>query len=124
MTGAKTTQDTSLPPGMRSEERRNLVNKVIKDKITIEKYGAETNGELTLIRATVGPGGGSPPSLPHHLLRTPDPNRRRPRGHPRRGNSHEEYRWDGPYPHEHETSLLQPVSGQRRDFHGRGEACQ
>jgi mannose-6-phosphate isomerase-like protein (cupin superfamily) len=51
---------TPTPPGIRDHSRRTLSNPKIKDKVFIEKYGAETNGEYTLIRCTVSPGGGTP----------------------------------------------------------------
>lgn len=38
-----------LPPGIRDPSRRVLTNTGVKDKATIEKYGAETNGEYSLI---------------------------------------------------------------------------
>lgn len=50
----------SLPPGIRDPSRRVLTNSGVKDKVTIEKYGAETNGEYTLIRCWTYPGGGTP----------------------------------------------------------------
>ncbi|KAH6680552.1 hypothetical protein B0J14DRAFT_557900 [Halenospora varia] len=55
-----TSTSTQLPPGLRDPGRRNLTNPLIKDRITIEKYGHETNGEYTLITASVLPGGGTP----------------------------------------------------------------
>ena len=50
----------SLPPGMRDPSRRVLTNSGVKDKVTVEKYGTETNGEYTLIRCWTYPGGGTP----------------------------------------------------------------
>jgi len=54
-------EDTKhLPPGIRDPARRALTNSGIKDRVTIEKYGAETNGEYSLIRCWTFPGGGTP----------------------------------------------------------------
>jgi hypothetical protein len=54
-------EDTKqLPPGMRDPARRVPTNSGIKDRVTIEKYGAETNGEYSLIRCWTSPGGGTP----------------------------------------------------------------
>ena len=61
----KNSKPTSLPPGIRDPSRRHLTHPTIRDKITIEKYSHETNGEYTLIRCTVSPGGGTP--LHYHL---------------------------------------------------------
>jgi mannose-6-phosphate isomerase-like protein (cupin superfamily) len=51
---------TTGPPGVRDERRRTVTNKVVKDVAIFEKYGAETNGEYTRVRAKVRPQGGSP----------------------------------------------------------------
>jgi hypothetical protein len=50
----------SVPPGMRDPSRRVLINSGLNDKITIEKYGTETNGEYSFIRCWTYPGGGTP----------------------------------------------------------------
>jgi len=48
------------PPGVRDESRRTLSNKIVKDLVFFEKYGAETNGEYTRVRVQVKPQGGTP----------------------------------------------------------------
>lgn len=50
----------SLPPGMRDPARRALSNAGVKDRINIEKYGAETDGEYSQIRVWAYPNGGTP----------------------------------------------------------------
>jgi hypothetical protein len=53
-------KDMFLPPGLRDPSRRNIHNAMVRDKIIIDKYGYETNGEYTEIRVQVALGGGSP----------------------------------------------------------------
>ena len=48
------------PPGVRDASRRLLTNPILKDEVTIEKYGAETGGEYTRLQVKVAPGGGTP----------------------------------------------------------------
>ena len=52
--------DKSAPPGLRDDSRRILTNPVLKDEVTFEKYGAETEGKYTRIKVKVAPGGGTP----------------------------------------------------------------
>ncbi|PMD59037.1 uncharacterized protein K444DRAFT_421641 [Hyaloscypha bicolor E] len=48
-----------LPPGIRDPSRRVLTNTGVKDKATIEKYGAETNEKYGSYREELSPATGT-----------------------------------------------------------------
>ena len=53
-------RDRNVPPGVLSEARRTIVNKVTGESITWLKYGYETNGELSEATVDCNEGGGPP----------------------------------------------------------------
>jgi hypothetical protein len=49
-----------LPLGVQNPSRRHLTNSGIKDESTIEKYGAETNGDILSLESGSSPAAAHP----------------------------------------------------------------